>query len=510
MGDRSSREGPNGEESETTMRHGTARHQTSIEQMELALEARGEASHTQCSGEAGPTACGPERSGDDGLMEQIVERSNLARALKRVRQNQGSAGIDGMTVDELLPYLRDHWEAIRAQLLTGRYRPNAVRQHQIPKAGGGRRTLGIPTVLDRFIQQAVLQVLQPRFDPTFSESSYGFRPGRRAHDAVCQAQRYVQSGRRWVVDVDLEQFFDRVNHDVLLGKLSHRITDRRVLALIRRYLAAGVMAHGVVQERVEGTPQGGPLSPLLANVLLDEVDKALERRGHRFARYADDCNVYVRSKRAGERVMEALVGLYAKLRLRVNPDKSAVARAWGREFLGFSFWVAPGRVVKRRVAPKALAAMRERIRAITSRTGGRSLAHVVAELRRYVFGWLAYFGLAETPQVFATVDAWLHRRLRAILLKQWQQGPTTYRMLRARGVSVHSARAAAAHCTRWWRMATHGALKTALPVAYFDQLGVPRLVARSPQLTEPPDADPHVRWCGRAVGESLSPTPYPD
>lgn len=445
--------------------------------MELALERRGEAPTGQRSGEAEPTAGGPERSGADDLMERIVERSNLARALKRVRQNQGSAGIDGMTVDELLPYLREHWGAIRGQLLTGRYRPSAVRQLQIPKAGGGMRTLGIPTVLDRFIQQAVLQVLQPRFDPTFSESSYGFRPGRRAQDAVCQAQRYVQSGRCWVVDVDLEQFFDRVNHDVLLGKLSQRITDRRVLALIRRYLAAGMMAHGVVQERYEGTPQGGPLSPLLANVLLDDVDKALERRGHRFVRYADDCNVYVRSKRAGERVMQALVRLYAALRLRVNADKSAVARVWGRDFLGFSFWTDPAGVVKRRVAQKALSAMKGRIRRITARNGGRGLAQVIAELRRYVIGWRAYFRLASTPTVFVRLDQWLHRRLRALILKQWRRGTTTYRMLRAKSVSVRSARAAAAHTGRWWRIAAHPAVQTALPRDYFLGLGVPRFAA---------------------------------
>ena len=263
----------------------------------------------QRSGEAGPTARGSERSGAGDLMSEVVERSNLARAFKRVQQNKGSAGSDGMTVAELLPYLREHWPAIREALLAGTYQPSVVRQHQIPKVGGGMRTLGIPTVLERFIQQAVLQVLQPRVDATFSESSYGFRPGRRAHDAVCQAQRYVQSGRRWVVDIDLEKFFDRVNHDVRMGKLSQRIADRRLLALIRRYLTAGIMAQGVVQERHEGTPQGGPLSPLLANVLLDDVDKELERRGHRFARYADDCNVYVRSERSGKRVMQVLVDL---------------------------------------------------------------------------------------------------------------------------------------------------------------------------------------------------------
>jgi group II intron reverse transcriptase/maturase len=408
-------------------------------------------------------------------MEQIVARSNLARALKRVRQNQGSAGTDGMTVKELLPYLRDHWPRIREELLTGRYQPSAVRQHQIPKAGGGMRTLGIPTVLDRFIQQAVLQVLQPRFDPTFSESSYGFRPGRRAHDAVCQAQRYVQGGRRWVVDVDLEKFFDRVNHDVLMGKLSQRIADRRLLVLFRRYLEAGIMAQGVVQERSEGTPQGGPLSPLLANVLLDEVDQELERRGHRFARYADDCNVYVRSERAGKRVLEALVGLYAKLKLRINTEKSAVARVWDRQFLGFSFWVAPGRVVKRRVAPKALAKLKDRLRALTARSGGRSIEQVLIPLRRYLIGWRAYFRLADTPHVFAQLEEWLHRRLRAIHLKHWKRGSTVFRELRRRGVSRRVAARAAHFTGNWWRVAGHPALHLALPTSYFDRLGLPRL-----------------------------------
>ena len=471
-------EGPNGEESDTTVHHGKAGHQMSIDQMELPLEGRGEAPRAARRGEAGPTAHGLERSGDGDLMDRIVERSNLARALKRVRQNRGSAGIDGMTVDELAPYLRDHWPGLREALLAGTYQPRAVRQHQIPKADGRVRTLGIPTVLDRFIQQAVLQVLQPRFDPTFSEFSYGFRPGRSAHDAVCQAQRYVQGGRRWVVDVDLATFFDRVHHDVLLGKLRQRIGDRRVLVLIRRYLEAGIMVDGVVQERYEGTPQGGPLSPLLANVLLDEVDKELERRGHRFVRYADDCNVYVRSKRAGERVMQALVGLYAALRLQVNAEKSAVARVWDRSFLGFRFWVAPGRMVKRRIAPTALATMKDRIRAITSRCGGRSIEQVVTELRRYLVGWRAYFRLADTPQVFAQVEQWLYRRLRALHLKHWKRGPTVGRELRRRGVSQHVAAMAARFTRNWWRVAGHAALHLALPRSYFDQLGVPRLTLR--------------------------------
>ena len=305
-------------------------------------------------------------------MELVCERQNLFAALKRVRDNGGSPGSDGMTTDELPGFLRVHWPRLREDLLAGRYQPQPVRRVLIPKPGGGERALGIPTVLDRFIQQALLQVLQPRFDPTFSDASYGFRPGRRAHDAIRRAQAYVQEGRRFVVDVDLEKFFDRVNHDVLMGRLAKRIADRRVLGLIRRYLDAGVLrlssrADGVVIERHEGTPQGGPLSPLLANVLLDEVDRELERRGHAFVRYADDLNVYVRSRRAGERVMASLRRLYAGLKLHVNEAKSRVARATERKFLGFSFWVAPGRVVKRRVAPEALKRMKETVRAITRR-----------------------------------------------------------------------------------------------------------------------------------------------
>jgi len=305
-------------------------------------------------------------------MEAVLSRSNLQAALKRVRSNKGSPGIDGMTVEELPGWLREHWPGVRERLRAGTYQPRPVKRQLIPKRGGGMRELGIPTVLDRFIQQAVLQVLQPRFDPTFSQHSHGFRPGRRAHDAVREAQAYVQEGRRWVVDVDLEKFFDRVNHDVLMGKLAVRIGDKTVLGLIRRYLDAGIMANGVVVERHEGTPQGGPLSPLLANVLLDEVDTELEKRGHAFVRYADDCNVYVRSKRAGERVMELLRRLYARLRLRVNESKSAVAYATHRQFLGFAFWVGPGQVVKRRVAPKALGTLKDRGRRLTRRTRGRS------------------------------------------------------------------------------------------------------------------------------------------
>jgi len=449
------------------------------EQLELALDNRGEAPTSRRSGEAPTTSHGNERSGGDHrLMEQVVGRANALAALRRVKQNKGSSGVDGMTVDDLTPYLATHWEALREQLLAGSYQPQPVKRQEIPKPGGGTRTRGIPTVLDRFLQQCLLQVLQPQFDPTFSEHSHGFRPGRSAHDAVRAAQRYIQSGRRWVADVDLAKFFDRVNHDVLMERLSRRIVDGRVLRLIRRYLVAGVMADGVVVERHEGTPQGGPLSPLLANVLLDEVDKELEQRGLAFARYADDLNVYTGSQRAADDAMATLKRLFARLRLEVNEAKSTVARAWERKFLGYSFWVAVGRVIRPRVAPAALAEMKARARLITSRTGGRSMTTVAAELRSYLTGWKLYFQLAETPRTFRELDEWLRHRLRAVQLKQWKQGPTVYRELRARGVPERITCAAAAHTSRWWAMAAHGALQTALPTSYFDRLGVPRLAGR--------------------------------
>ena len=408
-------------------------------------------------------------------MERVVERGNVKAALKRVKQNKGSPGVDGMTVDELPKYLAENWEMFRAQLLEGTYQPKPVREVEIPKSGGGVRKLGIPTVLDRFIQQSILQVLQPMFDPTFSEHSHGFRPGRNAHDAVCEAQRYIQEGKRVVVDVDLEKFFDRVCHDVLMGRLEKRIGDKRMLGLIRRYLEAGIMADGVVVARHEGTPQGGPLSPLLANVLLDEVDKELEKRGLSFVRYADDLNVYVRSKRAGEDAMQTLRHLYAVLRLRINEAKSAVARPWDRKFLGYSFWVAPGRKVKRRVSPKALAAMKERVRGITTRNGGRNMTAVFQELRGYLAGWKEYFRLADTPGIFGGIDEWIRHRLRATQLKQWRRGKTVYRELRARGIPERDSRGAAAHTRRWWRTASHVALQIALPTSYYDRMGVPRL-----------------------------------
>jgi RNA-directed DNA polymerase len=445
-------------------------------QLELPLENRGEAPKVGGSGEASTATHGDERSGtgDAKLMERVVERGNVVMALKRVQKNKGSPGTDGMTVEALRDHLRETWPELREQLLAGTYRPQRVKRQLIPKSDGGERELGIPTALDRFIQQAILQVLQPRFDPTFSQHSHGFRPGRRAHDAVCEAQKYIQEGRRWVVDVDLEKFFDRVNHDVLMGRLAKRVADRRVLGLIRRYLDAGMLANGVVVERHEGTPQGGPLSPLLANVLLDEVDKELEKRGHAFVRYADDCNIYVRSKRAGERVMEGLRHLYAKLRLRINESKSAVARPWDRKFLGYSFWVAAGREVKRRVASKALVAMKQRVRAITARSRGRSIPTVIAELRGYLVGWKEYFRLADTQRIFRDLDKWIGHRLRAIQLKQWKRGTTIYCELRARGLSANAAAKVAGNARSWWRNSGM-AINIALPASHFDSLGLPRL-----------------------------------
>ncbi len=455
---------------------GRAKHQKTA-QAELPLEPRGEAPQVQRSGEAPTATSGNGGSGTAALMERVVERGNAKAALKRVRENKGSPGVDGMTVDELPKYLVENWRTIRAQLLAGTYQPRPVREVEIPKSGGGVRKLGIPSALDRFLQQCILQVLQPMFDPTFSEHSHGFRPGRRAHDAVCEAQRYIQEGRRVVVDVDLEKFFDRVSHDVLMGRLVKRIGDKRMLGLIRRYLTAGIMANGVVMERYEGTPQGGPLSPLLANVLLDEVDKELERRGLCFVRYADDLNVYVRSRRAGEDAMQTLRRLYAALRLRINETKSAVACPQDRKFLGYSFWYDEEGKVKRRVAPKALEAMKERVRDITSRTRGRSLNAVVADLRRYLPGWKAYFCLDESPRTFRNLDAWIRRRLRAVQLKQWRQGAKVFRELRARGLSARNAAEVAAHCRHWWRTAGHVVLHIALPNRYFDRIGVPRLAS---------------------------------
>jgi RNA-directed DNA polymerase len=401
----------------------------------------------------------------------------MVLAWKRVKANKGSAGVDGLTIEQTAEELKNQWPKIREELENGRYRPQAVRRVEIPKPGGGVRELGIPTVVDRLIQQGLLQVLQPLIDPTFSEFSYGFRPGRSAHDAVKQAKRYVEEGYQIVVDVDLEKFFDRVNHDILMDRLAKRIADTRILTLVRRYLEAGIMAGGVVLDRWEGTPQGSPLSPLLANVLLDEVDKELERRGHKFARYADDANVYIRSQRAGEHVLQLLRRLYAKLHLKVNEGKTAVGSAFGRKFLGYCLRRGAGPVVKLSVAPKAIEAFKHRIREMTCRGGGRSMVEVAEQMRRYIPGWRSYFRLVEAPSVFQNLDAWTRHRLRAIQLKHWKQGPTVYQRLRGLGATEElAAQAAADGSGRWWRRSQYSSLNKVLTVSYFDSLGVPRLL----------------------------------
>ena len=400
---------------------------------------RAEVAHGEAVREpASDEACGPShehpgtgsakpRAGTGALLEAALTKENLQAAWKRVRANKGAAGVDGLDIEQTQQLLQTKWPQIRQELLAGRYRPAPVRRVMIPKPDGSQRELGIPTVVDRLIQQALLQVLQPLIDPTFSEHSHGFRPGRSAHDAVKAARAYVQAGKRVVVDVDLAKFFDRVNHDILMDRLSRRITDDAVLRLIRSYLNAGTMDGGVKVERHRGTPQGGPLSPLLANVLLDEVDKALEARGHSFARYADDCNVYVSSKKAGERMMAWLRTLYGKLKLQINEAKSAVGSAFGRKFLGYELWMAKGQEVKCAVAAKALGSFKARIRQLTSRSGGRSMEQVVQGLRPYMRGWKAYFGMAQTPKVWRKLDEWLRHRLRAIQLKHWKTTSTIYR-----------------------------------------------------------------------------------
>ncbi len=438
--------------------------------------ARGEAEREPTSDEAPCPRDGPNDTGNPhaALLHAAFTRENLKRAFKRVRANKGAAGVDGLDIDQTARHLATAWPAMREQLLKGTYRPSPVRRVVIAKPDGGERELGIPTVTDRLIQQALLQVLQPILDPTFSEHSYGFRPGRRAHDAVLAAQANVQAGRRVVVDVDLEKFFDRVNHDILIDRLGKRIDDAGVIRLVRAYLDSGIMSDGVVQQRYQGTPQGGPLSPLLANVLLDEVDKELQRRGHCFVRYADDANVYVRSRRAGERVMALLRRLYGKLKLTINEAKSAVASAFGRKFLGYSLWAGPGATVKRRVADKPMATFKQRVRQLTRRSGGRSMQDVVDKLRPYLLGWKAYFGLAQTPGVWRRLDEGLRHRLRAIQLKQWRRGRTMFRELRALGASHTVARQVAANSRRWWRNSAK-LLNSVLDLAWFDSFGLPRL-----------------------------------
>lgn len=434
---------------------------------------RGEAPVGACRGEVEVPRHGQEDTGSV-LLQAALTRENLMRAFKRVRSNKGTAGVDGLDIDQTSRMLVTEWPRLREALLRGTYRPSPVRRVLIPKPDGSQRELGIPTVTDRLIQQALLQVLQPLLDPTFSNHSYGFRPGCRAHDAVLAAQSFVQSGRRVVVDVDLEKFFDRVNHDILIDRLQKRIADAGVIRLVRAYLNAGIMDGGVVMQRDGGTPQGGPLSPLLANVLLDEVDRELERRGHCFVRYADDCNVYVGSRRAGERVMVLLRRLYGMLKLKVNEAKSKVASAFNGKFLGYALWVASGGQVKRKMASKVLGTFKQRVRWLSRRSGGRSMRSVVDGLRPYLLGWKAYFGLSQTPKVWRGLDEWVRHRLRAIQLKQWKRGTTMFGELRAMGASASVAQRVAANSRRWWRNSGK-LLNCVLNLAWFDRLGLPRL-----------------------------------
>jgi RNA-directed DNA polymerase len=414
-------------------------------------------------------------AGNQRVMEEVCERENRRKALKRVRANQGSPGIDGMTVDELPGYLEQHWPTIREQLMSGTYEPKPVKRVEIPKPDGGVRKLGIPTVLDRFVQQAVQQVLQQQWDPTFSEHSYGFRPGRSTQQAVAQAQQYIAEGYGWCVDFDLEKFFDRVNHDKMMGAIAKRVGDKRLLKLIRAFLNAGVMEDGLVSPSVEGTPQGGPLSPLLSNLVLDELDRELERRGHRFVRYADDSNIYVRSERAGQRVMESVKRFITeKLKLKVNESKSAVAKPQERKFLGFSF--TDGKEPKRKIAPKAIDRFKERIREITHKSRGRSMERVMAELARYVRGWRAYFGFCETPSELRRLDSWVRRRVRCAFWRQWKTGRKRYAELVRRGASREESAQTAGTRSGPWRVSQSPALHRALSNAHLTSLGLPSLI----------------------------------
>jgi RNA-directed DNA polymerase len=408
-------------------------------------------------------------------MEAVVERQNMINALEQVKRNKGSAGIDGMSVGELDAYLKTHWAEIKEQLLDGSYQPQSVLGIQIPKPNGGTRQLGIPTVIDRLIQQAIQQVLTLIFDPTFSASSYGFRPGRSAHQAVLAAREFVKTGRRWVVDMDLEKFFDRVNHDILMSRIARRIKDKRVLRIIRNYLQAGLMQDGLVSQRVEGTPQGSPLSPLLSNILLDDLDKELEKRGHKFCRYADDCNIYVGSKAAGDRVLERITQfLERKLRLTVNATKSAVDRPWKRRFLGYSMtWEESTRL---KPSPMNVQRLKDSIRDLMRRGRGRRLDRVIAELTPKLRGWGNYFKLAEVKKVFEDLDGWIRRRLRNMLWRQWKKPKTRYRNLKARGLSEDLARRTALGGHGPWFASGTKAMNVAFPKKFFDDLGLVSLL----------------------------------
>jgi RNA-directed DNA polymerase len=414
-------------------------------------------------------------------MEEVLRRENVLRAYNRVVQNGGAPGIDGMSVADLMAYCREHWARIREELLQGTYVPQPVLRVEIPKPGGGKRLLGIPTVLDRLIQQALLQILQPRFDPHFSEASFGFRPGRSTHGAIECAREHIRAGYRWVVDLDLEQFFDRVNHDVLMARVARQVKDKRVLRLIRRYLTAGVMEDGVVSPRSEGTPQGGPLSPLLSNVLLDDMDKELERRGHRFVRYADDSNVYVKSKAAGERVMASLERFLAeRLRLRINRAKSAVARPWERKFLGYT--VTVHRKAKLRVAQQSVRRLKDKLRSILRAGRGRSLRWVIEELKPVIRGWAAYFRMVEVKASFEQLDQWLRRKLRCNLWRQWKRPKTRVKRLVARGIDRDRAAKSAGNGRGPWWNAGASHMNQAVPTRMFRRLGLVSLLEEHRRL----------------------------
>jgi RNA-directed DNA polymerase len=449
-------------------------------QLRLAFgeEGRSEAPTAPCGGSETPTAKRMSESPAiaQQLMEEVCGHDNCLQAYKRVKANKGSPGIDGMTVEQLPGHLKEHWPAIREQLLRGTYRPQPVKRVEIPKPDGGVRQLGIPTVLDRMVQQAIMQVLQRRWDAEFSEHSHGFRPGRSAHQAVAKAQKYIAEGKRWVVDLDLEKFFDRVNHDKLMAAVARRVGDKRMLKLIRAFLTAGVMENGLVSPVDEGTPQGGPLSPLLSNLVLDELDRELERRKHCFVRYADDCNIYVGSQRAGQRVKQSITGfIQRRLKLKVNEAKSAVARPAERKFLGFS--ISNAQEPKRRIAAKTLVRFKQKARELTERTRGISIEQMTKVLANYLRGWKSYFGFCETPSVLKALDQWIRRRLRSVIWKQWKRGRVRFAKLCALGVNKDLAAKTAGSAHGPWHLANSRALSYAFPIAYFDTLGLPRLFA---------------------------------